>query len=248
MLSLSSLIEFLLDMMRDPATQNDYARDPNATLAARGLSGVTAQDVRDVQPLLADQQGVSASTGGAHSARPAGFDQSSGPSAGHGGGYAGPDPSAAIRHVTDTYEVDRSTVVKNVTQEYKQYATYKTYVTDNSVYADNGSTVIQDSFNQDNDGIDLKGATVDSSVLAGRDALQSGNTVDSTTNQGSFNQDDSTSVVDSQNSVGSLGDGAALQAADDGTTHPAGGDTYAPDDAAAAPADDGGGALGAHQA
>ena len=62
-----------------------------------------------------------------------------------------------------------------MTQEYKQYATYKTYVTDNSVHADHGSTVIQDSFNQDNDGIDLKGATVDDSVLAGHDANQSGN-------------------------------------------------------------------------
>ena len=66
MLSLSSLIEFLLDMLRDPATQNDFARDPNATLAARGLSGVTAQDIQDVQPLLADHTGVSESVGGAH--------------------------------------------------------------------------------------------------------------------------------------------------------------------------------------
>ena len=63
-----------------------------------------------------------------------------------------------------------------MTQEYKQYATYKTYVTDNSMHADHGSTVIQDSFNQDNDGIDLKGADVDNSVIAGHDANESGNT------------------------------------------------------------------------
>src|SRR3954469_2965416 len=146
-------------MMRDPTTQNAYARDPNATLAARGLSGVTAQDVHDVQPLLADHQGVTASAGGAHAARSTTLDHphSHGHSAGYGGHHSGPDPSPAIDHITNTYEVDHSTVVRNVTQEYKQYATYKTYVTDNSVHADHGSTVIQDSFNQDNDGIDLKG-------------------------------------------------------------------------------------------
>src|SRR4051794_11752890 len=158
-------------MMRDPTTQNAYARDPNATLAARGLSGVTAQDVHDVQPLLADHQGVSVSAGGAHAVRSTRLDHSYSPSpphshshsAGDGGHYSGHDPSPAIDHITNTYEVDHSTVVRNVTQEYKQYATYKTYVTDNSVHADHGSTVIQDSFNQDNDGIDLKGAHVDRS-------------------------------------------------------------------------------------
>ena len=58
MLSLSSLIEFLLDMLRDEATQAEFERDPSGSLAARGLSGVTAQDVRDVQPMLADVGGV----------------------------------------------------------------------------------------------------------------------------------------------------------------------------------------------
>ena len=91
MLSLSSLIEFLLDMMRDPTTQNDYARDPNGTLAARGLSGVTAQDVHDVQPLLADHQGVSASVGGAHAARSTLLDHS------YGHHYAGLSPRATPR-------------------------------------------------------------------------------------------------------------------------------------------------------
>jgi hypothetical protein len=261
-LSLSSLIEFLLDMMRDPTTQNDYARDPNGTLAARGLSGVTAQDVHDVQPLLADHQGVSASAGGAHAARSTLLDHSyghhpAGHSAGYAGHYAAHDPSAAIHHVTSAYEVDHSTVVRNVTQEYKQYATYKTYVTDNSVHADHGSTVIQDSFNQDNDGIDLKGATVKDSVIAGNDANQSGNDVDSTTNQGSFNDDHSTSTADSHNdahdytNVGNDNSTHHSQESND-DNHSSSDDhsssTYAPDHAAAAATDDGGDALGAHHA
>jgi hypothetical protein len=255
-LSLSSLIEFLLDMMRDPTTQNAYARDPNATLAARGLSGVTAQDVHDVQPLLADHQGVTVSAGGAHAARSTTLDHphSHGHSAGYGGHHSGPDPSPAIDHITNTYEVDHSTVVRNVTQEYKQYATYKTYVTDNSVHADHGSTVIQDSFNQDNDGIDLKGAHVDDSVLAGHDANQSGNTVDSTTNQGSFNDDHSTSDShDDSHDYANAGNDTSTHHSqdshDDDSVHTSGhGDTYAPDHAASVAADDGGDALGAHHA
>jgi hypothetical protein len=259
------LIEFLLDMMRDPTTQNDYARDPNGTLAARGLSGVTAQDVHDVQPLLADHQSVSASVGGAHAARSTLLDHSyghhsaglsAGHSAGYGGHYEAHDPSAAIHHVTNAYQVDHSTVVRNVTQEYKQYATYKTYVTDNSVHADHGSTVIQDSFNQDNDGIDLKGATVKDSVIAGNDANQSGNDVDSTTNQGSNNDDHSTSAVDSHNDshadVDSGNDNSthhSQESHDDNSSHyDDHSDTYAPKHAAADVSDDGGDALGAHHA
>jgi len=198
-LSLSSLIEFLLDMLRDPATQNDFARDPNAALAARGLSGVTAQDIHDVQPMLADHTAVTASVGGAHAVRSPVVDH------GYGHPYAAAhhvvahDPLPAIQHVTNAYEVDRTMVVRNVTQEYKQYATYKTYLTDQSIHAENGGTVIQDSFNQDNDGIDLKGAKVDDSVLAGHDANESGNHVDSTTTQGSNNDDHSTAVTDAHN-------------------------------------------------
>jgi hypothetical protein len=260
-LSLSSLIEFLLDMMRDPTTQNDYARDPNGTLAARGLSGVTAQDVHDVQPLLADHQGVSVSAGGAHAARSTLLDHSYGHhpaahSAAHSSGYASHyaahDPSAAIHQVTNTYEVDHSTVVRNVTQEYKQYATYKTYVTDNSVHADHGSTVIQDSFNQDNDGIDLKGATVKDSVITGNDANQSGNDIDSTTNQGSYNEDHSTSTVDSHDYVDSGNDNSTHHSQESNDDNHTSSDdhssTYAPSHAASTASDDGGDALGAHHA
>ena len=203
MLSLSSLIEFLLDMLRDPATQNDFARDPNATLAARGLDGVTAQDIQDVQPMLADHTGVFASVGGAHALRTPQVEHAH---AHHAGSYhptAHADPVQAIHHVTNEYEVDRSMVVRNVTQEYKQYTTYKTYLTDNSIHAENGGTVIQDSFNQDNDGIDLKGAKVDSSVLAGHDANGSGNHVATTTTQGSYNDDHSTAATDAHNHTAS---------------------------------------------
>jgi hypothetical protein len=254
-LSLSSLIEFLLDMMRDPTTQNAYARDPNATLAARGLSGVTAQDVHDVQPLLADHQGVTVSAGGAHAVRSTTLDHtpshSYGHAAGYGGHHSGHDPSAAIDHITNAYQVDHTTVVRNVTQEYKQYATYKSYVTDNSVHADHGSTVIQDSFNQDNDGIDLKGATVKDSVIAGHDANESGNETTTTVNDGSFNEDHSTTSVDSHDYVDSGNDSTHHSQESNDDNHTSSDDhssTYAPSHAASTASDDGGDALGAHHA
>lgn len=185
MLSLSSLIEFLLDMLRDEATQAEFARDPSATLAARGLAGVTAQDIRDVQPMLADVDGVQCVAGdgpGAHGVR-------------HHGGSANHDVVREIHHVTREYTVTRPEVT-NVTQEYT-YNSYTEFSTDNSVHASDGSTVIQDSYNQDNDGVDNKGGRIDDSTVSGGDMGGSGNTTDTSTVTGSGN--DSTTVIDSGN-------------------------------------------------
>src|SRR4051812_5580498 len=66
MLDVSSLIEFLLKLLRDDAAQAEFVRDPQGVLAQAGLSGVTAQDICDAQPILADHSGVAvgASRGG----------------------------------------------------------------------------------------------------------------------------------------------------------------------------------------
>jgi hypothetical protein len=251
-LSLSSLIEFLLDMLRDPATQNEYARDPNAALAARGLSNVTAQDIHDVQPLLADHTGVSTS-GGAHAAHAtSAYAHSYGGSPYAAHHVVAHDPLPAIQHVTNAYEVDRSMVVRNVTQEYKQYATYKTYVSDHSIHAENGGTVIQDSFNTENAGVDLRGAHVDNSVIAGGDANDSGNAVTSTTTTGSNNDDHSTTVTDSHNSSAdhdytNVGNDSSTHSHDSSDSHDSTdshdsgdvNDSYGAHAAHAAPVDDG---------
>ena len=203
MLSLSSLIEFLLDMLRDEATQNDFARDPNGTLAARGLEGVTAQDVHDVRPVLADHGAVRHADAG-HGARFVRGDDDGGHVTrgvlhGHGGGAGHGDPVRAIQQVTHEYHVDRSTQVQHVTQEYQQYSTFNDYhLTDRSVHTGDNSTVVQDSFNQDNDGVDNKGGVIDDSVVAGGDADGSGNETDVTVVDDSYN--DATTVTDSLNS------------------------------------------------
>jgi hypothetical protein len=196
-LSLSSLIEFLLDMLRDEATQQDFARDPSATLAARGLSGVTAQDIRDVQPMLADVGGVQrVAHEPAHHAAPVHSHAFAGTHAAGGGSGGGHDVVREIHHVTHEYAVARP--VTHVTQEYKSYNTF-TEFTDRSIHADHGSSVAVDSFNQDNDGVDNKGGTIDGSNVGGHDLGQSGNDVATTTVDGSGNDSHAVTETGSEN-------------------------------------------------
>jgi hypothetical protein len=199
-LSLSSLIEFLLDMLRDDTTQNDFARDPHATLAARGLSGITAQDIQDVTPLLGDHAGVTrtASSGTHHSAgHNSGGQHSDG---GYGAGrpvfHGHDDPVRAIQQVTNEYHVDRSTEVHNSsTTEYKSFTTITNNV-DQSIHQGDNGVVIQDSFNQDNDGVDNKGGTIDHGVVSGHDTVGSANRTEATNYVDSFNDDHSSTDID----------------------------------------------------
>ena len=191
MLSLSSLIEFLLDMLRDEATQAEFARDPSGTLAARGLADVTAEDIRDVQPMLED-------VGGVHRVvhDPAEH-HSPVTHALHGGGAhaasGSHDVVREIHHVTRELTVARPEVTQ-VTHEYKTYNSFTEFSTDNSVHAEDGSTVIQDSFNQDNDGVDNKGGTITDGTVSGGNMGQSGTVTETTTVEGSGN--DSQTVVE----------------------------------------------------
>jgi hypothetical protein len=137
----------------------------------------------------------------------------------HSGGSH--DVVREIHHVTRTHTVERPDIT-NVTHEYKTYNSYTEFTTDNSVHASDGSTVIQDSFNQDNDGVDNKGGTIDDSTVSGGDMDGSGNTTDTTTVTGSGN--DSTTVTDSGNEtavqdwddVGNSGDAGDGGGTDDG--------------------------------
>ena len=54
MASIAELIDMLMDLMRDDETRREFERDPDATLADRGLAEVTGQDVRDARLMMAD--------------------------------------------------------------------------------------------------------------------------------------------------------------------------------------------------
>ncbi|MGH3973758.1 MAG: IniB N-terminal domain-containing protein, partial [Pseudonocardiaceae bacterium] len=99
MLSVSSLIEFLMSLLRDEALQVEFERDPEAMLARHGLDGLCGQDVRDVQPILADHTAIHVKNGGYH------------PSP-----HYDDDPVREIKHITEHYEVNN--VVVDDSDEY----------------------------------------------------------------------------------------------------------------------------------
>ena len=49
-----TILQFLLDLLRDPSAQAAFAADPHGTLAAAGLDTMCFADVRDALPLVMD--------------------------------------------------------------------------------------------------------------------------------------------------------------------------------------------------
>jgi hypothetical protein len=132
MTSISTLIDFLMSLMRDEDTKREFDKNPEGTMANHGVRDVSAQDVRDARLMMADD--------GTARPREDGGDYSSGH---HDGGLSGGGNGAgsAVReivHTTNTFEIDQSRLTINV---------------------DNSRTNILDSFNsqdtvtaiQDND-------------------------------------------------------------------------------------------------
>ncbi|WP_214408038.1 IniB N-terminal domain-containing protein [Pseudonocardia lacus] len=187
--TVNALIEFLLDLLRDEQAQAEFARDPQGMLARAGLEGVSAQDVCDAQPIVADHPAVRH-----HPQHDAPRHHHDGPR--H---HDHDDPVREIHHVVKTHTVEKDVVVKHHSEQnvYNEYNSHFSY-TDNSITAD---TVIQDSFNQDNDGVDNKGGIINDSNVANGDQEDVGNTDEDTTITDSLNEDNSETevVVDSGN-------------------------------------------------
>ena len=199
MLSVSSLIEFLLGLLRSESAQAEFVADPEGTLARHGLGGLCGQDVRDVQPLVADHAAVHAKGSDSHSVS-------------HSPGLDGQDdPVREIKNITEHYEVhnvvhesdennftyvdDRDTVVNVDDRDTTTIQAEGDVTIQDSFNEDNDVTVIQDSFNQDNDGVDNKGGTIDDSAVAGDDVDDSFNS-DDTTVVDSFTEDNNETTLD----------------------------------------------------
>jgi hypothetical protein len=181
--TISSLIEFLMALLGDEELADEFRADPDGVLDRYGLDSTCGEDIRDAEPMVADQVGVHAAGGRPHFA-------------------GGDDAVAEISVITRHYDVTTGPV----TNEYNYY-----YVDDqdliitvddrdtitihsegdltitDSFNEDNDITVIEDSFNQDNDGVDNKGGSIDDSVVTGDDMAESVNTDDDATATGSHN-------------------------------------------------------------
>jgi hypothetical protein len=181
--AISSLIDFLLALLGDDELQADFQEDPEGTLAKYGLDGTCGVDIRDAQPMVADHVGVHATGGLPHFG--------DGDDAVHGISvitrhyvvHEGPDVNNYNIYYVDDNDIvitidDRDTV--NV------HADGDLTITD-SFNSDNHVTVIEDSFNQDNDGIDNKGGSIDHSTATGHDMDSSLNSDDDSTVTGSEN-------------------------------------------------------------
>jgi hypothetical protein len=104
MTSVTSLLDFILNLLKDPQAQAEFKTNPQAVLAANGLTGVCAADIHETLPLVTDHRAVEL-TSSSHTAAP-----SATPAAGEG------DTHAAVRYLsyitnTYTYTDDHSTAI-----------------------------------------------------------------------------------------------------------------------------------------
>jgi hypothetical protein len=96
MSSMPALIDFLLGLMRSDDEKTAFEQDPEGTLAANKLQGVTSQDVRDARLTMRDDGAI----------RPHGTDAP----------VKHDDPVREIRHTTQNFEVDKNYTINNVDQ------------------------------------------------------------------------------------------------------------------------------------
>jgi len=96
--AVTSLLDFILNLLKDPQAQAEFKANPQAMLAANGLTGVCAADIHETLPLVTDHRAVELSNSGSHTPAPAIT-----PSAGE------TETHAAVRYlsyITNTYSYD----------------------------------------------------------------------------------------------------------------------------------------------
>ena len=175
MQSVSALIEFLMNLLRDEKAQAEFEQHPQATLATHGLGNVSGQDIRDARLIMADDGAVHHRHGGGRSHHHARSEHD--------------DPVREIRHTTAQYEAsEHGGYHHNTIGDVNQTFTF--------VNVDDRDTAVVDSFNSDNDGIDNKGGKISESVLAGDDIdgrveVNNADDVDVVAVNKSFNEDNS---------------------------------------------------------
>jgi hypothetical protein len=58
MTAATSLLDFILNLLKDPQAQEQFRASPEQVLAANGLTGVSAADIRETVPLVTDNRFV----------------------------------------------------------------------------------------------------------------------------------------------------------------------------------------------
>jgi hypothetical protein len=118
MLSVSTLIDFLMNLMRDEDAKEAFDQDPQGTLTRHGLDDVSGQDVRDARLIMADNGGV----------RPRPDHESR-------SGSRHDDPVREIHHTTNNYVINEGPSIGSVDQTF------------NEINIEDNDTTVVDSFN-----------------------------------------------------------------------------------------------------
>ncbi|MFP5069214.1 IniB N-terminal domain-containing protein [Pseudonocardia nantongensis] len=194
-----SLIQLILDLLRDPELLAEFKDDPQGLLASCGLSGVSTEDVHDAIVLAQDNDDVS-------------FDRDYNTGSQVGGAHVPPPPP--ISHPgpgKDHHEDHHEAAVKYLDN----------YVTNNhyTYNVDDRDTIVDNSINQniDTDGGDFRQDIDTNSVVASGDgAVAAGRDIsDSTITTGNDNLvGDGNQVVDGDDNTTAFGTGDALSTGD----------------------------------
>jgi hypothetical protein len=96
MTAATSLLDFILNMLKDPQAQAEFSASPEQVLAANGLTGVCAADIHETLPLVTDNRFVDLTS--SHAVAPAVV-----PVAGDSGIHAA---IQYLHHITRTYRYD----------------------------------------------------------------------------------------------------------------------------------------------
>ena len=96
MTAATSLLDFILSLLKDPQAQAEFRASPEHVLAVNGLTGVCAADIHETLPLVTDNRFVELSS--SHTTSPPVV-----PPAGDGGSHAA---IQYLHHITHTYRYD----------------------------------------------------------------------------------------------------------------------------------------------
>jgi hypothetical protein len=97
MTAATSLLDFILNLLRDPQAQAEFRASPEHVLAANGLTGVSAADIHETLPLVTDNRFVEL-TNSSHAVSPSVV-----PTAGDRGIHTA---IQYLYHITCTYRYD----------------------------------------------------------------------------------------------------------------------------------------------
>ncbi|MEV1293971.1 IniB N-terminal domain-containing protein [Pseudonocardia sp. NPDC049635] len=206
-----SLIQFILDLLRDPKLLAEFKEDPQGLLASCGLSEVSAEDVRDAIVLAQDNDDVS-------------FDRNYSTGGNGGGGHSTPPPP--VEHPKPG-EDPITYLDKYVTNNHYTYN------------IDDRDTIVDNSINQniDTGGGDFRQDIETNSVVASGDgAVAAGGDIeDSVITTGDDNiVGDGNDVVSGDDNTTAFGSGDATSvgdiSADDGAAVAVGGDARGSND------------------